>query len=139
MVSPAGAEIEVCFVLEGRLVRLVAGVDQPAGPDEAVGALASPPAGAPGQVRTALADPLAIRSIVVSAGVATVDLSAAVTALGGDDQLLAVAQIVCTLTALPGVGQVSFAVEGVPVEVPRGDGSLVAQPVSRDDYTSLLP
>jgi spore germination protein GerM len=62
----------------------------------------------------------------------------AITELGGDEQLLAVAQLVCTLTARPGVGPVSFTLEGAPVDVPTGDGSLTSGPVSRDDYADLL-
>lgn len=78
------------------------------------------------------------RAAALAGGIARVDLRLDISSLGGDDQLLAVAQIVCTLTGRPGVGQVSFTLEGTHVDVPRGDGSLVADPLSRDDYSSLL-
>ncbi len=71
-------------------------------------------------------------------GIARVDLGPAVSALPGGEQLLAVAQIVCTLTGRPGVGQVSFTLEGASLAVPKGDGSLVTSPVARDDYASLV-
>ncbi len=48
-------------------------------------------------------------------------------------------QLVCTFTARAGIGQVAFTLSGAPVDVPRGDGSLTADPVSRDDYAELLP
>ncbi|HEX7166455.1 MAG TPA: GerMN domain-containing protein [Acidimicrobiales bacterium] len=133
-----GEDVQLCFVREGRLVPVGVRLATPVDPEEALAALASPPEDAAPALRTALADPLVVRDITVGAGVARVDLALSINELGGDDQLLAVAQIVCTLTARPGVGQVSFAVEGTPVEVPRGDGSLVSQPVSRDDYAALL-
>lgn len=137
--GPAAEPVQLCFVRDGRLAPLVRPLDAPVDPEDAVAALASPPADEPEPVRTALADPQVIRDITVVAGVARVDLAASIAELGGDDQLLAVAQIVCTLTARPGIGQVTFALEGLPTEVPRGDGSVVSQPVSRDDYAPLLP
>lgn len=133
-----GEDVQLCFIREGRLVPVGVRLETPVDPEDALAALASPPEDAPAALRTALADPLVVRDITVGAGVARVDLAPSITELGGDDQLLAVAQIVCTLTARSGVGQVSFAVEGSPVEVPRGDGSLVSQSVSRDDYSSLI-
>jgi hypothetical protein len=36
------------------------------------------------------------------------------------------------------VGLVSFTLEGAPVDVPRGDGSVTSGAVSRDDYAELL-
>jgi spore germination protein GerM len=136
--GPVAEEVQLWFVRDGRLVLVVRPLDAPVDPEDAVAALASPPTDAPETLRTAVPDPQVIRDITVAAGVARVDLAASIAELGGDDQLLAVAQIVCTLTALPGVGQVAFALEGLPTEVPRGDGSVVSQPVSRDDYAPLL-
>ena len=137
--GPAAEAVQLCFVRDGRLAPVVRPLDAPVDPEDAVAALASPPTDLPETVRTAVPDPQVIRDITVAAGVARVDLAASIAELGGDDQLLAVAQIVCTLTARPGVGQVAFALEGLPTEVPRGDGSVVSQPVSRDDYAPLLP
>lgn len=56
------------------------------------------------------------------------------------DQTLAVAQIVLTLTSLPGIGQVRFTVNGRPQSVPRGDGALTSPggEVTFDDYAGLL-
>jgi len=137
--GPVTEPVELCFVRDGRLAPLVRPLDAPVDAEDAVAALAVPPTDEADTVRTALADPQLIRDIAVVAGVARVDLRASIAELGGDDQLLAVAQVVCTLTAQPGVGQVVFSLEGVPAEVPRGDGSVVSQPVSRDDYAPLLP
>jgi hypothetical protein len=74
----------------------------------------------------------------LSRGVATVDLSRAFEQLDGSSQLLAIAQIVLTLTNRPGIGQVSFRLEGTPIDVPRGDGTTTGEPVTRGDYRTLL-
>ena len=76
--------------------------------------------------------------VVPAGGVATVDLAPAFTEAAITEQLLALAQVVCTLTSQPGIGQVAFTLAGAPIEVPRGDGSLTGLPVSRDDYAGLI-
>jgi hypothetical protein len=55
------------------------------------------------------------------------------------DQATALAQIVLTLTGVPGIDRVLFVVDGRGVAVPRGDGSLTNAPVAPDDYASLAP
>lgn len=141
LVPPATAarteDVALCFVRESKLAVVERALDAPVGLRDAVTALTEPPAGTAG-LRSALGDTSIVGDVQLGAGIASVDLRQAISTLGGDDQLLAVAQIVCTLTARPGVGQVSFTLEGAPVNVPRGDGSLVAAPVSRDDYARLL-
>lgn len=59
-------------------------------------------------------------------------------ALSGPDQLLAVAQVVWTLTGLPGVDSVRLTIEGERVEVPT-DRGLRRGLVDRDDYSSVAP
>lgn len=71
-------------------------------------------------------------------GVATVEISPSFTELDGGSQLLALAQLVLTLTAQPGVGQVAFTSSGVVSPVPRANGTTTGEPVSRDDYVALL-
>jgi hypothetical protein len=87
-------------------------------------------------LRTALTSDVAIRSVTVHRGTAIVDFEAAPD-LVGEDRILAVAQIVCTLAYQPGIGQVSFTVQGAPVQVPIGDGSLTSDPVSLDDFAMM--
>jgi hypothetical protein len=69
---------------------------------------------------------------------ATVSVTRGFTGLTGGNQLLAVAQVVWTLTDLPTVAAVRFTVDGAPVEVPTDDG-LTDLPVDRDDYRSVAP
>jgi hypothetical protein len=87
---------------------------------------------------TALADPGTVTAIDVEGGVATVDLDASLAARPTIDQLTVVTQLVCTLTEQPGIGQVRFRVGGLPIAVPRGDGSSTSDPVSRQDYATLI-
>lgn len=72
-------------------------------------------------------------------GVASVDLTQQFTVMDGPTQRLAIAQMVLTLTGRPGVGRVSFTLEGQPIDIPRGDGTLAQGSVSRDNYRELLP
>ena len=113
-------------------------LDAPITPAGAVAALAEAPRSGSGGRRTAVTGDL-IGKVEVSGGIATVDLRPAISDLGADEQLLAVAQLVCTLTNRPGVGPVAFTLDGAPVDVPRADGSLTSGVVSRDDYADLLP
>jgi spore germination protein GerM len=121
---------------------LVVTVDLPlepgAGLDEIVASLASPPQLPDRALRTLVADPPLVDAVEVVDGVGEVDLPPELATLSGDDQRLAVAQLVCTLTGQPGVGPVVFTLDGASIEVPRGDGSLTSGPVSRDDYSQLL-
>ena len=74
----------------------------------------------------------------VRRGVVPVDLPASFENLGGSDQLIAVAQIVYTLTAFPGVKGVSILVAGQRAQVPNANGKLVAGGLTRSDYSALV-
>lgn len=93
-----------------------------------------------GPLRTALAgtDEPVVNAVSLERGVASVDLSVAFRSLPPSDQLLGIAQIVYTATGRSGVGRADFTLDGEPVDVPSGDGSLTSDPVARDDYTNLL-
>jgi hypothetical protein len=95
------------------------------------------PSEAASGLRSALAGPEAVTSVDLSGGVARVDLSRDFTELSGSDQLLAIAQMVFTLTERADVSRVGFTLDGEPVQVPRGDGSLTSDPVARGDYADL--
>ena len=90
-------------------------------------------------LRTALLAAGLVKSSGVSGGIATVDLGQPFTEIAGRDQILALAQIVSTVTGLPGVGRASFTLDGQPVGVLRGDGAVTTDSVSRDDYATLAP
>ncbi|WP_164704593.1 GerMN domain-containing protein [Blastococcus litoris] len=93
---------------------------------------------AAGGIRTALPPELVGVEEVLPTGSVTVSVTRGFTGITGGNQLLAVAQVVWTLTDLPAVDRVRFTVEGVPVEVPT-DAGLSAGPVDRDDFASVAP
>ena len=136
--GPSSEPVALCFVRDGRLVLVSDELAAPIDLRAALDALALPPPDAGPLLRTALTEPSIVRDVRLLGGIARVDLLSHVSALPTDQQLLAVAQIVCTLTARPGVGQVSFTLEGARLAVPKGDGSLVNSPVARDDYAGLM-
>jgi spore germination protein GerM len=80
-----------------------------------------------------------IRAVEVSRGRAVVDLAEEFNEISGSAQLIALAEIVYTATGRPGIGQVTFTLEGSPIETPRGDGSLTSEPLTRSDYQRLSP
>lgn len=98
------------------------------------------PAEADGGLRTLLTPDVAIETVRLADGVATIALSDASAAQpSGNERALAVAQLVYTATAIPGVDRVRFVVDGTQAEIPRGDGTLTDRPVGRDDYGFAAP
>ncbi|MGE0879587.1 MAG: GerMN domain-containing protein [Acidimicrobiia bacterium] len=132
---------EACYLKDGRLVRLPRTYALPADPADTIRALLDGPTATETRqlgVRSALRRESKIRAGTVSGGTVSVELGTAFGDLPAPEQLLAVAQVVCTLTSLPGVGQVAFTLDGRSVDVPRADGSKVSRPVSRSDYGLLF-
>ncbi len=70
--------------------------------------------------------------------VAHIDLSGDFVAVGGEEEILAVAQIVLTATSLEDVSSVLFLIEGLPTGVPVAGGALSTDPVGPDDYLDLI-
>ncbi len=69
---------------------------------------------------------------------AVVELATSIEGTGRTDDILAFAQIVCTLTARDDIGSVTFTRAGQQVEVPRADSSLTRDPLTAADYTPLI-
>jgi spore germination protein GerM len=89
---------------------------------------------------TAIGPDVTVESVHVTDGLATVALSGeGATQSAGSDRTLAIAQLVYTATAIPGVNRVRFEVGGKTTEVPRGDGTLTSKPVHRADYGLAVP
>ena len=89
-------------------------------------------------IRTALAPEVVGVDRELPDGLTTVSVTRGFTGLTGGNQLLAVAQVVWTLTEFPTVSSVRFVVDGTAVEVPTDTG-LTDRPVDRDDYPSGAP
>jgi spore germination protein GerM len=129
------------FVRDGRLVRATRRLPISPTPGRVLATLREGPTSAEvsGGVGSALPARNAVRSVSLAGGTATVDFARRFTTLSSSDQLLALAQIVYTLTARPGIGQVRFTLQGETTDVPRANGSLTSARVSRDDYAPLAP
>jgi spore germination protein GerM len=69
----------------------------------------------------------------------TLNLGEELNTVQGERQTIAIAQIVFTATELRSVTGVRFQIEGTPVEVPKGDGTLTSSPLKRSDYPDLDP
>ena len=79
-----------------------------------------------------------VQGVRVERGFATVDLAASIEGAGHKDDLLAYAQVVCTLTARKDVFGVTFTRAGRPIDVPRGDSSVSPGPLTASDYKDLI-
>ncbi len=90
-----------------------------------------------GGLRTAISSQTDLRLVQTDGSAAVIDLTRAFVEVGGQEQILALAQVVLTATAVPGITSVRFALEGQPVEVPRADGTLSPGPLTASDYAAL--
>jgi len=140
--SIAPTERATIFLVQGeRLAPVQRELPAPVSVELVLEALAAGPTATEVQLglRTALLTPGLMKSGGVSGGIAVIDLGQPFTEISGRDQIVALAQIVSTVTGLPGMGRVKFTLEGNPVGVLRGDGAVTTDSVSRDDYATLAP
>ena len=137
---PASAIRAVVFLVEGdRLVPVRRQVPAPATPDAVLATVAAgptPPEAAAG-LRTALVT--GVRLSQVADGTATVRLDRDFVAADLREQILALAQLVYTVTELPGIRGVQFTFDGQPAEIPTAQGRLKAGAVSRADFAVIVP
>ena len=89
-------------------------------------------------LRTSIPLGTELRGVSEEGGVARIDLSSDFAAVGGRQELLAVAQVVLTATGIGGVDAVVFELEGTPTDVPTPSGALADHPVTAEDYAPLL-
>lgn len=133
-----GTSATLCLVQNDRVVTVTRSLPGHPDPTDLFVSLTADVADAEAHqgLRTALIN-TDVRKVTVRGGTALVELTGLPEG-GSQEPILAVAQIVCTLTSQPGIGQVRFSVADVPVQVPRPDGSLADGSVTRDDYADLL-
>ena len=139
--SPTSVDITVYLVAHDRLAPARRAVTAPAGVADRLRALQSGPteAEAAAGLRSAVDPGPGELTVEGAAGpVVTVGLPASFADVIGPDHVLAIAQVVCTVTEVPGAELVSFTLAGQHVDVPRGDGTLTGAPVARADYAALL-
>lgn len=138
--SPDTSTVEVYFAAGDSLVPVEREIERPIEPLDVVEALAAGPdeSEQASGITSHLPEDGGIESVTLTGGVATVETLPSFATVPPERQRLALAQVVFTLSARPGVGKVSFAVDGQPVDVPVGDGTLTSAPVSREDYPVVV-
>ena len=126
---------------DGYLVKVRRPVAGPPDVERAVTSLLSPLSEAERNagLATAVASTTGLRGVIgPEDGLVTIDLSSAVGDGSPDIVRVALAQLVYTATEVPGVDLVLFQVDGEAREVPTGQGSSTAEPLSELDYRQLL-
>ncbi len=134
----ASEQATLYYVRGSELVGIAVDVAAPANPAHTLSQLliGTPPP------RTRSAIPRGVQAVVtIERGVAVISVSRLLLSeTTTTDQVIAIGQIVLTLTSLPGVGQATFVADGQPIAVPIATGVIRAPgtPVTFDDYKSLL-
>jgi len=130
----------VWFIADDELQPVTRRLASPVEAADMLGALLEgvSPAESARALRSAVPSGDMVRSVATSEGRADVDLAVEFADIPAGDQLLALAQIVYTLTDLRGIGRVRFTVDDVPVVVPLPDGESTEGSVSRDDFAALV-
>jgi hypothetical protein len=134
------AIVEVFLVGGGRLVPVHRAVPDATSVQARLDALLNGPTEQETQfgVTTALASSSGLASSV-NGNTAQIDFGEASGIPGGLEQVLAIAQLVFTATAVDGIDQVMFLVGERPVEAPAQDGTLKSEPLTRRDFDLLAP
>jgi spore germination protein GerM len=142
----AQEEVALYFIIGGQLKGYPRSLAKPLTTNSVLTALQEgPPAGDPGVgIRSAVPrrGQAVIRSTEDGSGVATIELPPGFfEQTPPEDQLLAIGQLVLTVTEVGGIGQVLFMQSGSPLAVPRGPGGGLSngtEPLARRDYQELL-
>jgi spore germination protein GerM len=135
------ADVFVYFIKDDRMIAKVRQVNAPATVAKALtsllfGVLENEKAEG---LRSAVDPTASVQARALDAATFQVDLSAEFATGSSSEQVLALGQIVCTATAIAGVSAVRFTLDGVPIEVPTGEGSLTADPVGREAFADCTP
>ena len=136
-----GTAIERLYLVrEGRLVRVIRRVPRSPTPQQMLDALLGGPTHAEQQDGfTSALSTMRITGMTVVQRRATVTVGEPPAEGSRSDEMLAYGQIVSTLTSQGAdIGTVSFAADGRPLGVPRGDGALSAAPLTIADYAGLV-
>ncbi|MEP6298165.1 MAG: hypothetical protein ABJ382_12635, partial [Ilumatobacter sp.] len=138
--APAPTEIvDIFFVSRGQLTAKPFTVLAPVSPNELIDLLEAGPGLDAGLLDNEIL-PNLIETTSVADGILTIELNTAqFDRIAVRDQREAIAQMVLTfLNNLRGVGTAVFTIDGVRQTVPIDEGQVSDEPVSRDDYTSML-
>ncbi len=139
--SQSGAVHEVLYLIkEGRLTAVSRRLPQAPAASQQLRDLLAGPTNAEQQqgLGSALAGTELGLTVEIRGGRAVVELATGLEGTGRTDDILAFAQIVCTLTSRGDVTTVTFTRAGQYVEVPRADSSLTRDPLTAADYAGLI-
>lgn len=134
---PAGARVAVYLVEGERLVRQQAPAARRDVAQAVLSLLSSQDP--PGPRRSAVPAGTSVMRLQAEGDVLTVDLSEHFAQARGQDQVLAVAQLVWTATEFPAVRRVTLLVDGIELDVPGTAGAVSSGPARRDHYRSVGP
>ena len=129
----------LCLTREARLVEVTRPMSGPASVQETVRDLLAGPTEAESAtgLNTALGGTPLVTGVRLEDGIAVVGLRSDAEGSSRADDVLALGQVVCTLTTRGDVQGVVFERAGARVAVPRGDGSLATGPLRRGDFDQL--
>lgn len=134
------ASVSIYLVREDQLIHATRDLPTPTPPDVILaslfGSVTDPEQRA--DLRTSIPPGSEILDVIQEGSVLRLNLSRDFAAVGGEEEIQAVAQIVLTATSIDGIELVAFELEGVPTDVPVADGALSVEPVGPDDYVELL-
>jgi len=137
--SDGGFPVTVYLLRDGRLEPVQRSTDD-ASLDALVALLAQGPTEA--EVDRGLGSALSAQQLgadqSIDTRVITITATEDFTNIAGDDQLLAVAQLVWTVTEYQPTARVRMAVDGEYIDLPSDQG-LTRRPTSRADYSSVAP
>jgi len=138
--SPQGGDTSICLTLDSTVLAVGRSRDGSSDLNSLLGIVsAGPTEGEIGLgLRSVLTGDDPVLAVRRTEGGAEVELGTDFAELPADQQLLAVAQMTCALTAQTGVRRVTFLLDDRQIEVPVQGGSLVSRPVTRDDYDRLI-
>ena len=134
------AAVSIYLVRDDRLVHVTRDLPSPAQLSDVLESLVSgetDPEDRAG-LRSSIPIGTELRGVTEEGGVARIDLSSDFAAVGGRQELLAVAQVVFTAAGIEGVDAVAFELEGTPTDVPTPSGALADHPVTAADYAVLF-
>ncbi|MFI6784682.1 GerMN domain-containing protein [Micromonospora sp. NPDC050276] len=138
---PVGPAAEtLCFVRDNRIISFIRRVDRPPTIEDQLRHLLAGPTAAERYTDLTSALPGAVNAagVTVTGAQARIVVDKPGDDAGRSDEVLAFGQIVCTLTSRDDVTTVTFSRDGRPLRVPRADGSLSEQPLTRADYATLI-
>ncbi|WP_460661783.1 GerMN domain-containing protein [Kribbella swartbergensis] len=137
--SAASADVQVNFVRNDRLVPVTREVTGPDLLDGVIQALTAGPTGTEqaAGITSALPPGLALSVVEVQSTRVVLQLSGETDGRSATENVLAVGQIVLSVTALRTVEEVTFWRDGAPVEALLADGALTTDPLTAADYEAL--